>query len=162
MNYLYQRLWHLVISCNTICRLVVYLYFFLRNSYFDKVLPQHCEPLEDILQSKTSHTARMQLSWVLKKFGVRTQLHLQIRGNLTHSQSALNIFQMIIETHHPSVWLSPSVNIEWLVWGLVWAQWAIWHFEEALSHKPHRAVFCVITDTFLPLLAIHSHCVDVR
>ncbi len=84
------------------------------------------------------------------------------KGNLTYSQSTLNTFHMIIETHSPSVWLSLSVNIEWLVWGLVWAQWAIWHFEEALSHKLHRAVFYVITDIFLPLLAIHSHCDDVH
>lgn len=102
-----------------------------------------------------------QLLNCLKKKKKREQ-HVQNKGNLTHSQSTLNTFYMI---HIPSVWLKPSVNIEWLGWGLEWAQWAIWHFEEALSLKPHRAVFWlfyVITDTVLPLSAIHYHCVYVH
>lgn len=29
----------------------------------------------------------------------------------------------------------------WSGWGLVWAQWAIWHAEEAVSLRPHGAAF---------------------
>lgn len=43
-----------------------------------------------------------------------SELHLQNKGNLTHSQSTLHTFHTIIETHSPSVWLSLAVNIEWL------------------------------------------------
>lgn len=105
----------------------------------------------------------MQLNWVKKKTWLEErELQLEKKGNLTHSQSTLNTFHMITEMLSPSAWLSLSVNIEWLGRGLVWAQWAIWHFEEALSPGPHRAMFWlfyVITDTVLPLPAIHSHCV---
>lgn len=144
---------------------------FLRNNCIDGGSSlQHC--VNTVSQQKVpckwdlSHNYNStQLSTERETWLEDSLLRLQNKGNLTHSQSTLNTSHMIIETHSPWVWLSVSVNIEWLGWGLVWAQWAIWRFEEALSLKPHRAViwlFYVITDTVLPLPAIHSHCVDVH
>lgn len=144
---------------------------FLRNNCIDRGSSlQHC--MNTVRQQKVpckwdlSHSYNStQLSAERETWMEDSLLRLQNKGNLTHSQSTLNTSHMIIETHSPWVWLSVSVNIEWLGWGLVWAQWAIWRFEEALSLKPHQAViwlFYVITDTVLPLPAIHSHCVDVH
>lgn len=69
---------------------------------------------------------------------------LHSRRNSTRSQRTLHAPHMVTETLCGWVWLSVSLNIERLGRGLVWAQWAIWHFEEALSLGTHRAAILAV------------------
>lgn len=58
------------------------------------MLPQYCEPTEGTPANEIFHTARIQTQLSAKKntWLEDTELHLQNKGNLTHSQSTLNTF----------------------------------------------------------------------